>query len=216
MPSINHHILSYILCLLGIMALGSSLSAQDLYIVRDPSGTITLTSRNPASINPGSRARYRTIKDRSRRRRTSALKPIHSSYSQYVDAVSKRFSLEPALINAVIHVESAFKARARSHKGAMGLMQLMPGTAKDLGVQDPFHPLENIWGGVSYLSKMLDTFDGDIKLALAAYNAGPGAVKRYNNNIPPYRETQNYVTKVLTAREVYRCVAAGKSNCAKY
>ena len=108
---------------------------------------------------------------------------------------AKANDLNPVLVRAVIETESAFNPRAISRVGAMGLMQLMPGTARDLGVVDPFDPEDNIRGGTKYLRSLLDRFDGNVEHALAAYNAGPGAVEKYDG-VPPYRETRNYVAKI--------------------
>ena len=109
---------------------------------------------------------------------------------------SRKYNLPGKLIEQVIQAESNFQVDAVSPAGAQGLMQLMPGTAKELGVDDPFDVRQNIGGGAAYLRQMLDRFNGDVKLALAAYNAGPGTVERYNGNVP-YRETQNYIDRVL-------------------
>ena len=112
-------------------------------------------------------------------------------------AAARKYDLTPELLRGVIRAESNFEVRAVSHAGAQGLMQLMPQTAKELGVENPFDISQNIDGGARYLRKMLDKFGGDIKLALAAYNAGPGAVEKYGGQIPPYRETEQYVSRVL-------------------
>lgn len=111
-------------------------------------------------------------------------------------------AINPALVRAVIQAESAWNTRAVSPKGALGLMQLMPATAIELGVADPFDPAQNIRAGVRYLKGLLDRYDGNAELALAAYNAGPGAVAKYGGKVPPYRETRDYVRKIVSVTEV--------------
>lgn len=125
-----------------------------------------------------------------------------SAYDPIITQAASDYDVRADLVRAVIQVESGFDPRARSPKGAMGLMQLMPATAAELGVRNPFNPTENIRGGVAYLRSLLDRYQ-DETLALAAYNAGPTAVEKYGNNVPPYRETQQYVDKVqsITAPE---------------
>lgn len=117
------------------------------------------------------------------------------SYRQYVNRAARNHAIDPALVRAVIHAESGFRADAISSQGARGLMQLMPATARELGVWNPMDAEQNIAGGVAYLARMLKRFDGDIELASAAYNAGPNAVDKFNG-IPPYRETRTYVERV--------------------
>lgn len=124
-------------------------------------------------------------------------------YEQHINKAANRFQLDPMLVKAVIMAESNFDRYAVSSKGAKGLMQLMPGTAQDMRVEDPFDPVANIHGGSRYLRKLLDLFDNDLKLALAAYNAGPETVKR-TGGIPYIPETIAYVSKVLTFYKRYR------------
>ena len=119
-----------------------------------------------------------------------------TAYSQLITAAAEAHGVNPILVQAVIQVESNYQPRARSHKGAMGLMQLMPATAREYRVRNAYDPAANIAAGVKKLKGLIDTF-GSTALALAAYNAGEGAVMKFNG-IPPYRETQNYVRKILS------------------
>ncbi len=134
------------------------------------------------------------------------------SFAAEVAEAAARHGVEEALIRAVMHAESNFRAGARSHKGAQGLMQLMPSTARELGVADPFDPRQNIDGGTAYLARMLQRF-GDERLALAAYNAGPEAVERHGG-VPPFAETQVYVERVSQLRRRYANGGDGSAGAA--
>lgn len=125
-----------------------------------------------------------------------------SSYADVIELASRESGVDEAFLRAIIHAESAFNPRAMSIKGAQGLMQLMPGTALDMGVRDAFDTAQNIRGGARYLGLLLRTFNGNEQLAAAAYNAGPGAVQRYNG-VPPFAETRVYVERVGTLRKRY-------------
>jgi len=172
--------------------------------------------KSPASdINSASAAMRRnraswsyTAKDTA-----SLIDKVRGKWEALISEISGRYGVDKNLVTAVIARESAGNPNAISPKGAKGLMQLMDGTARDMGVGSSFSPIENITGGVKYLKNMLDTFNGDESLALASYNAGPGAVKRYNG-IPPYKETQEYVRAVLAlkARAAEGALAAGAVN----
>lgn len=130
--------------------------------------------------------------------------PLHlNAFQNTINTEARNYGVDPALVRAVIHAESAFKPDAKSRAGALGLMQLMPDTAKDMGVANPLSPQQNIQGGVRYLAWLLQKTDGNTTLATAAYNAGPGAVERHKG-IPPYAETQTYVKRVKILHSRYR------------
>jgi soluble lytic murein transglycosylase-like protein len=127
---------------------------------------------------------------------------FRSRYDATIVAAARRFDVDAALVSAVIKAESDFNPRVRSHKGAVGLMQLMPATAKRFGVGDSWEPTANIAGGTRYLRWLLDNFDGDVQRALAGYNAGEGNVNKYGG-VPPFRETVNYVAKIARYLRTY-------------
>jgi soluble lytic murein transglycosylase-like protein len=131
------------------------------------------------------------------------LRHPHSLYNTIIETVAAKNKIDPALVKAVIMAESRYNHRAVSKKGAGGLMQLMPHTAKSLGVKDVFDPEENITGGVRYLKKLLNRFDGDTRLALAAYNAGSRYVRHYKG-IPPFLQTRIFIENVLKYRQMYK------------
>lgn len=179
----------FLLVIWGIVL--PQVAPADIYKYVDEEGVIHLTNV-PTALN----AQYvLVLKER----------PVHfaadtdiSKYDHLIEKAAEKYRVSPALIKAVIKAESNFNHQAVSPVGARGLMQLMPATASYLQVADTFHPEHNIEGGVRYLRYLLNLYQNDLPLALAAYNAGEGAVSRYNNCIPPYRETQSYVRRVIS------------------
>ncbi len=143
------------------------------------------------------------------------LKPVKKTpeqlYFPIIVKISSQYKVDPLLIKAVIVAESGFKVNAVSRVGAQGLMQLMPRTAKAMGVKDSFNPEHNITGGVKYLKKLLDKYNGNVEIALAAYNAGSRNVRKYKG-VPPYRETKKYIKKVSALHEKYKKNFSDPSN----
>ena len=167
-------------------------SAQ-IYAWRDASGNLVLSdqAKDPSarsySLSPSIDTTVRTTR------------PLSKRATEYQGVIEAHAAWNTGNVDrgrALIQAESGFSPRAGSPKGALGLMQLMPATATEFGVTDAFNPTQNIRAGVRYLKQLLDTYEGRVELALAAYNAGPGAVKKYGGKVPPYRETQNYVARI--------------------
>ncbi len=179
----------------AVVALTAAPASAQIYAWQDASGAWVLSDQHTTA---GARTFAVPMSPAYR-----ATRPVTSaaaaSFEPLIQAHATRAGLSPDLVRAVIQVESAFNPRARSPKGAMGLMQLMPATAAELGVRQPYDPAENIAGGTTYLRGLLDRFEGNVELALAAYNAGPEAVERYGRAVPPYAETTRYVEKVGSA-----------------
>ncbi|MBS1211784.1 MAG: transglycosylase domain protein [Proteobacteria bacterium] len=153
-------------------------------IIRTPPAMLFANRKLP--VSGFRRASFSRVSERNRR-----------YFAPLIEATASKYSLDPALLHAVIRAESAYNPEAVSHKGAAGLMQLMPETADRFGVRDRFDPEENVEGGARYLSELLDMFQSDVRLAVAAYNSGENTVKKFGYQIPPIAETRDYVAKVL-------------------
>jgi len=177
--------------IVGILATcwGISPVRGEYYYYEDEQGTIRFSDEPPqvSKFSIG-RGYFDEFAARTQKYSRTALRKLIVRYS-------KKYHIDPALVEAIVKVESSYDTEAVSHKGAQGLMQLMPTTAKSLGVSNSHDPKQNLAGGIQYLRKLLDRYDGNVELALAAYNAGEGAVQKYNG-VPPYPETVDYVAKV--------------------
>ena len=177
----------------------------DIYKYTDKYGRVTLTD------TPKNSKYIRLVKSwkgwvplKTGSIRYKNLEKNRKKHSGTINVIADRYKLPKSLIHAVITAESAYDSDAVSRAGAVGLMQLMPGTARRYGVKNRRNPYQNIRGGSQYLRDLLVLYDNNLKLVLAAYNAGEGAVKKYNNQIPPYKETQNYVKKVIAYYNKYK------------
>lgn len=178
-----------------VMCCGTAATAEaQIYSWRDARGVLVLSNMKPdseASVTAFD------VPEAPGIRTTRYAEAVHSrAFDDLIGEHAARAGVREELVRAVIQVESGFNPRAISNRGAMGLMQLMPATARDLGVRNAFDPEENVRGGVDYLRQLLDRYDGDERLALAAYNAGPASVDRHGHMVPPFRETRDYVRRV--------------------
>lgn len=185
-----------VLLITFVFSLAPSWAQADIYRYVDAKGTVHFSNvptdnRYKVYIRSGYTSRPRARYDERK-------------YHPIIKEKAKRYAVDFDLVRAVIKAESDFCPTAVSCKGAQGLMQLMPETAQDMAVRNVFSPEENIEGGVKYLRRLLDMFNNNLPLSLAAYNAGENAVKGYNNRIPPYPETQDYVRKVLLYLRDYK------------
>ena len=178
--------------------------ASAIYTYRERDGTIVYTNVPP----PGTHAKklggtsFRQAPRPSDPPQRSVITP--ALYMQWMSEASRKYNIPLALVRAVMHAESNFDPHALSRRGASGLMQLMPGTASEMYVQDIFNARDNIFGGVRYLRVLANEFGGQMETMLAAYNAGPDAVRKYGGQIPPFDETRAYVQKVLSLYYQYK------------
>jgi hypothetical protein len=180
---------------LGLVCLGLAAPARaQIYTTRDANGHLVLSNHQLGPVE-----RIYDVPKAGSVRATRPVGELLRSGGLYDEVISEHAHLNairPDLVRAVVQVESAFNPDARSPKGALGLMQLMPATARRFGVKNPLNPVENIRAGVAYLRQLLDRYKNNEELALAAYNAGPGAVDTHGQSVPPYRETRNYVKRI--------------------
>jgi soluble lytic murein transglycosylase-like protein len=190
--------LSAAITLLLWLGTASPATAQ-IYSWRDGSGQLVL-SNLPRLAGENAVTTYAVPGTAQIRTTTRPAARHDARFDALIEQYAREHGISPELVRAVIQAESGFNPRAVSPKGAMGLMQLMPATARELGVDNPFQPEENIRGGTRYLAQLLARYNQDVHLALAAYNAGPASVERYGR-VPPYRETQNYVKKITGATQ---------------
>ena len=199
-----------------VLAVGASAAlaglhdaAADIYSYTDKDGTVHLSNSRKGTGSGKYKVFVKAPDKKPSRSAGAAVMPSDKSaerftrYSEWIRQAATLYQIPEELVRAVIKAESDYDPRVVSPVGATGLMQLMPETAQRMQVRDPFDPRENIFGGTRYLRVLANTFNGDLELTIAAYNAGEGAVARYGG-IPPYEETQNYVTRVLRYYGRYR------------
>jgi len=182
---------------LALVGASASPARAQIYLWKDPGGNEVFSNIQKPPSGVASKTYAVPTAENTSIRTTNYVLPSKSQY--YDDLIAEHAQmngLRPDLVRAVVQVESGFNPFAQSPKGAKGLMQLMPATMVQFGVRNPYNPVENIRAGTAYLRQLLERYDNNEQLALAAYNAGPKAVDRYGEKVPPYRETQNYVKKI--------------------
>jgi soluble lytic murein transglycosylase-like protein len=189
---------------IGVAALAAALAwpsaaGAQIYTWRDASGNIVVGNHRPSGLAAAAVRTYPVVGTTTIFSTREVARPVAGRFDDIIVKHANSHGVRVDLVRAVIQTESAFDPSARSSKGAMGLMQLMPDTAADYGVMNPYDPDENVRGGVAYLKNLLDRYDGNEELALAAYNAGPSTVDRYGQKVPPYRETRTYLKRIREA-----------------
>jgi len=194
----RHIVLLFLLC-----PMASNVSHSKIFAYVDSDGKLIISDKREDTrykqFDPSGLNGFKKLADRTNNNSSSDEKS--RLYAAVINNIAQEVGVSAHLLHAVIQVESAYNPAAVSSKGAQGLMQLIPATAARFGVVEVHDPESNIRGGARYLKKLLDRFDNDLKLTLAAYNAGEGAVQKYKNTIPPYPETQAYVSRVLDVFE---------------
>jgi soluble lytic murein transglycosylase len=202
------HIRTFLTCAAILVALPYHSAHAVIYQYTDENGTIHFTNvsvakgkkyrrvAEPGETTPQAKPSPRPVVSPAAAQSAVTSTNVPSAYLESINTACDRHGVDPALVHAIMKVESDFNPYALSRKGAMGLMQLMPQTAMDMNVRNSFNPEDNIFGGVKYLRYLLDRYEGNVSLALAAYNSGETAVKRWGT-IPPFPETQNYVQRIM-------------------
>ncbi len=193
--------------LVTLFAFNKSVLAEKTYVYKETDGTVWFTNVTPSAQDS---TRFKLLEVKGRVTATKSCRGMTDSklatraadYQEIINQYAKEFRLDSKLVKAVIRNESCFDKSAISPAGAEGLMQLMPATARSLGVTDSFQPHQNLRGGIQYLSELVNRYNNNLALALAAYNAGPGAVSKYDG-VPPYPETQKYIERVMKSYRSY-------------
>jgi soluble lytic murein transglycosylase-like protein len=202
MRMMKSHIAALLTCQICLLILSVMSARADIYRYEDDEGIVHFTD---APTDRRFKIFMRDLKkDRKLRTKLQLSSSVNpAEYENIISTCATKYGVNPCLIKAVIHAESGYNPKAVSRKGASGLMQLMPDTARSLKVSNSLDPKDNVEGGVKYLRFLLDTFRGDVSLAVAAYNAGLNKVARYGG-IPPYNETRTYVNRVLAYMQSYQ------------